>query len=77
MKSGDHSHLRQHSNYGVQRFTSGGPGSATLHQSSAGTQSKQCEPVVEDFEIEDRIKHVTIRDTAEVLEFHRDEDEFK
>ena len=41
-------------------------------KSSVKTISKQCDTIVDDFKLEDQIKHVTIRDTAEVLEFRRD-----
>ena len=46
--------------------------SALKSKSSVKTASKQCDTVVDDFKLEDQIKHVTIRDTAEVLEFRRD-----
>ena len=59
-------HLRQGSSY---RTSSGGIGlGSTNLKSSSVMPGRNCEVVVEDFTLEDKFKHVTIMDTAEIID---------
>lgn len=72
MKDGtDCNNARSGSNY-KRKHTPEVATSSSILKSSGKAGGKQNDVLVEDFKLEETIKHVTIRATAEVLEFKRD-----